>query len=69
MEPMVKAVILAGGPGTRISEETLSAKAHNRNRGQADYMAPPRNLLALWHQRLRICCSYKDYVIKEYLTN
>ena len=66
----MKAVILAGGLGTRISEET---------------MVKPKPMIEiggkpiLWHimkiyshygiNEFIICCGYKGYVIKEYFAN
>ena len=66
----MKAVILAGGLGTRISEET---------------MVKPKPLIEiggmpiLWHimknysvygiNEFVICCGYKGYMIKEYFAN
>lgn len=66
----MKAVILAGGLGTRLSEET-------------DLMPKPMVQIGgkpiLWHimktysvhgvNDFVICCSYKGYVIKEYFAN
>jgi len=66
----MKAVILAGGLGTRISEET-------------DFKPKPMVLIGgkpiLWHimktyshhgiNEFIICCGYKGYVIKEYFAN
>ena len=66
----MKAVILAGGLGTRISEET-------------DYKPKPMVEIGgkpiLWHimkvyshygiKEFIICCGYKGYVIKEYFAN
>jgi glucose-1-phosphate cytidylyltransferase len=66
----MKAVILAGGLGTRISEET-------------DIKPKPMVLIGgkpiLWHimkiyshygiNDFVICCGYKGYVIKEYFAN
>jgi len=66
----MKAVILAGGLGTRISEET-------------DLKPKPMVLIGgkpiLWHimkiyshhgiNDFIICCGYKGYVIKEYFAN
>jgi len=66
----VKAVILAGGLGTRISEET-----HLRPKPMVEIGGKP----ILWHilkmyshhgiQDFVICCGYKGYVIKEYFAN
>src|SRR5881394_2246532 len=66
----MKAVILAGGFGTRISEEThLKPKP----------MIEIGNMPILWHimkiyshymiNEFIICCGYKGYLIKEYFAN
>lgn len=66
----MKAVILAGGLGTRISEETSI-----RPKPMVDIGGKP----ILWHimkiysthgiNDFVICCGYKGYVIKEYFAN
>ena len=66
----MKAVILAGGLGTRISEETGS-----RPKPMVEIGGKP----ILWHilkmysahgvNDFVICCGYKGYVIKEYFAN
>jgi glucose-1-phosphate cytidylyltransferase len=66
----MKAVILAGGLGTRLSEET-DAKPKP--------MAEIGNRPILWHimkiyswygiNDFIVCCGYKGYVIKEYFAN
>jgi glucose-1-phosphate cytidylyltransferase len=66
----MKAVILAGGLGTRISEET-----HLRPKPMIEIGGKP----IIWHlmkilssqgiNDFIICCGYKGYVIKEYFTN
>ena len=66
----MKAVILAGGLGTRISEET-----DNRPKPMVEIGGKP----ILWHimkiysahgiNDFIICCGYKGYVIKEYFAN
>lgn len=66
----MKAVILAGGLGTRISEET-----HLKPKPMIEIGGRP----ILWHilklysahgiQDFIICCGYKGYVIKEYFAN
>jgi glucose-1-phosphate cytidylyltransferase len=66
----VKVVILAGGLGTRISEETSS-----RPKPMIEIGGKP----ILWHimktysahgiNDFIICCGYKGYVIKEYFAN
>jgi glucose-1-phosphate cytidylyltransferase len=66
----MKAVILAGGLGTRISEETST-----RPKPMIEIGAQP----ILWHilknyshhgvNDFIICCGYKGYVIKEYFAN
>jgi glucose-1-phosphate cytidylyltransferase len=65
-----KAVILAGGLGTRISEET-----HLKPKPMVEIGGRP----LLWHilkiysahgiNEFVICCGYKGYVIKEYFAN
>lgn len=66
----MKAVILAGGLGTRISEET-----HLRPKPMIEIGGRP----VLWHimksysaygvNDFVICCGYKGYIIKEYFAN
>lgn len=66
----MKAVILAGGLGTRISEET-----HLRPKPMIEIGGKP----VLWHimkmysahgvNEFVICCGYKGYLIKEYFAN
>jgi len=66
----MKAVILAGGLGTRISEESVS-----RPKPMIEIGGQP----ILWHilkmysqhgiNDFIICCGYKGYVIKEYFAN
>ena len=66
----MKAVILAGGLGTRISEET-----HLKPKPMIEIGGKPM----LWHlmkiysshgiNDFIICCGFKGYVIKEYFAN
>ena len=66
----MKAVILAGGFGSRISEET-----HLKPKPMIEIGSKP----ILWHilkiyssqgfNEFIICCGYKGYVIKEYFAN
>ncbi len=67
---MSKAVILAGGLGTRISEETAD---------KPKPMVEIGGMPVLWHLlkcyaaygvcEFVICCGYRGYVIKEYFRN
>ena len=67
---MKQAVILAGGLGTRLSEETVS-----KPKPMVEIGGKP----ILWHimktysyygiNDFIICCGYKGYVIKEYFKN
>src|SRR5688500_10564961 len=66
----MKAVILAGGLGTRLSEET-----HLRPKPMIEIGGRP----ILWHimkiysahgiDDFVVCCGYKGYMIKEYFAN
>ena len=66
----MKAVILAGGLGTRISEET-----HLKPKPMIEIGGKP----ILWHimktysaygvNDFVVCCGYKGYLIKEYFAN
>src|SRR5688572_9636588 len=66
----MKAVILAGGLGTRISEES-----HLRPKPMIEIGSKP----ILWHimkiyathglTEFIVCCGYKGYLIKEYFAN
>jgi len=66
----MKAIILAGGLGTRISEET-----HVKPKPMIEIGGKP----ILWHimklysahgiNEFIVCCGYKGYIIKEYFAN
>ena len=66
----MKAVILAGGLGTRISEES-----HSKPKPMVEIGGKP----ILWHilkiysahgvNEFVVCCGYKGYMLKEYFAN
>lgn len=70
LKDYMKAVLLAGGLGTRLSEETVS-----KPKPMVEIGGKP----ILWHimktyshygiNDFIICCGYKGYVIKEYFAN
>ncbi|MGG7518893.1 glucose-1-phosphate cytidylyltransferase [Allorhizobium undicola] len=66
----MKAVILAGGMGTRISEET-----HLKPKPMIEIGGRPIlwHIMKLYHTHgisdFIVCCGFKGYVIKEYFAN
>jgi glucose-1-phosphate cytidylyltransferase len=66
----MKAVILAGGLGTRISEETnLKPKPMVYIGGKPILWHIMKNYSAHGINEFVICCGYKGYIIKEYFAN
>jgi glucose-1-phosphate cytidylyltransferase len=66
----MKAVILAGGLGTRISEEThLKPKPLIEIGGRPILWHIMKNYSAHGVNEFIICCGYKGYLIKEYFAN
>ena len=66
----MKAVILAGGLGTRISEEThLKPKPMIEIGGRPILWHIMKNYSAHGVNDFVICCGYKGYLIKEYFAN
>jgi glucose-1-phosphate cytidylyltransferase len=66
----MKAVILAGGLGTRISEEThLKPKPLIEIGGRPILWHIMKNYSAHGVNNFVICCGYKGYLIKEYFAN
>jgi len=66
----MKAVILAGGLGTRISEETyLKPKPMVEVGGKPILWHIMKLYSAYGVNEFVICCGYKGYVIKEYFAN
>jgi glucose-1-phosphate cytidylyltransferase len=66
----MKAVILAGGLGTRISEETtLKPKPMIEIGGYPIIWHIMKNYSKYGITEFIICCGYKGYVIKEYFNN
>jgi len=67
---MVKAVILAGGLGTRLSEETdVKPKPMIEIGGKPILWHIMKIYSAYGVNDFIICCGYKGYVIKEYFSN
>ena len=66
----MKAVILAGGLGTRISEEThLKPKPLIEIGGRPILWHIMKNYSVYGVNDFVICCGYKGYLIKEYFAN
>ncbi len=66
----MKAVILAGGYGTRISEETqLKPKPMVEIGGKPILWHIMKSYSSYGINDFVICCGYKSYVIKEYFAN
>lgn len=66
----MKAVILAGGLGTRLSEETtIKPKPMVEIGGQPILWHIMKTYSAHGVNDFIICCGYKGYVIKEYFAN
>ena len=66
----MKVVILAGGYGTRLSEETsLKPKPMVEIGGKPILWHLMKNYAAAGFDDFIICCGYKGYVIKEYFAN
>lgn len=66
----MKVVILAGGLGTRISEEThLKPKPMIEIGGKPILWHIMKIYSAHGHHEFIICCGYKGYAIKEYFAN
>lgn len=66
----MKVVILAGGLGTRISEEThLKPKPMIEIGGRPILWHIMKIYSAYGHNDFIICCGYKGYTIKEYFAN
>ena len=67
---VVQAVILAGGLGTRISEETeLRPKPMIEIGGRPILWHIMKTFSAHGVNDFLVCCGYKGYVIKEYFAN
>jgi glucose-1-phosphate cytidylyltransferase len=66
----MKVVILAGGLGTRLSEETDSKpKPMVEIGGKPILWHIMKTYSSFGYNEFIICCGYKGYVIKEYFTN
>ena len=66
----MKAVILAGGYGTRLMEETTTIPKPLVNVGNKPILWHIMKLLSHYDiNEFIICCGYKGYMIKEYFAN
>ncbi|HRU39297.1 MAG TPA: glucose-1-phosphate cytidylyltransferase [Candidatus Goldiibacteriota bacterium] len=66
----MKTVILAGGRGTRISEESgLKPKPMIEIGGMPILWHIMKHYSSFGHNDFIICCGYKGYMIKEYFAN
>lgn len=66
----MKAVILAGGFGTRLSEETVLKPKPMVEIGGKPILWHIMNIYSYYDiNEFIICCGYKGYMIKEYFTN
>lgn len=66
----MKTVILAGGQGTRISEESgIKPKPMIEIGGKPILWHIMKHYSAFGHNEFIICCGYKGYVIKEFFAN
>lgn len=66
----IPVVILAGGLGTRISEETVQKPKPMVEIGGKPILWHVMKIYSSYgHDEFIICCGYKGYVIKEYFAN
>ena len=67
---LMKAVIFAGGYGTRLSEETISKPKPMVEIGGKPILWHIMKTLSFYSiSDFIICCGYKGYMIKEYFSN
>ena len=64
----MKLVVLAGGFGTRLSEETHLKPKPMVEIGVSQSLGNTKNMLYGINEFV-ICCGYKSYLIKEYFAN
>jgi glucose-1-phosphate cytidylyltransferase len=66
----MKIVILAGGLGTRLSEETVTIPKPLVEIGSKPILWHIMKIFSYYgHNEFIICCGYKGYLIKEYFAN
>ena len=66
----MKAVILAGGLGTRFSEETDDKPKPMVQIGSFPILWHIMKLYSSYgHQDFVVCCGFKGYMIKDYFLN
>ena len=65
----MKVVILAGGLGTRLSEETVTKPKPLLRLAEGQLLAFNELYASYGMKEFIICCGYKGYLIKEYFYN